>query len=238
MGKNKLRPVDIFYTLAILAIAGYLITIRQSAGHINAKEINAERINIKDSSGKMFLALSSPARQALATVNGKPIDPDQKNRNVPGLIFFNSQGDEVGGLIYDGDDSSSYQLLTFDQHKNDQVMVLSKDETLTNGKWEKAYGLTIQERADTPGIVQMMADIKTMKAIKDADKRKAAMNTYFADSNHTAPGRMFLGRTLNGKVGMFLYDRKNRLRAKLYINNAGDPKLEFLDTAGKVVPLQ
>lgn len=41
-----------------------------------------------------------------------------------GMIFFNDDGDECGGLVYDGDRNSASMTYSFDQYKNDQIMQL------------------------------------------------------------------------------------------------------------------
>src|SRR5699024_12154112 len=58
----------------------------------------------------------------------------------PGIIFFNEEQDEVGGLIYQGDkEEGALMVLSFDQYKNDQVMQLRYLE----GEKTRTYGLQI-----------------------------------------------------------------------------------------------
>ena len=41
-----------------------------------------------------------------------------------GLIFFNSLGDECGGLVYDANEKESGMVYSIDQRNTDQIMQL------------------------------------------------------------------------------------------------------------------
>jgi len=128
-------------------------------------EIKVERISIVGPDGHVHMAISNPARQAIATQNYLPIDPDETERDLSGIIFFNRTGDEVGGIYYDGDDSPSYQGITFDQVNNDQVMAIMKDEWYEDDELRRWYGMFFRERSDEIRrdvfIRELMAELKT-----------------------------------------------------------------------------
>lgn len=186
--------------------------------------------------GNKYVVLSSPERQARATIDGEPILPDQESRDVAGLLFFNEDGDEVGGLVYGIDSTDSYQLLTFDQRKNDQIMTLRKEEYLDQGKWKKQYGLLLQERSDKP-VTQVLAELNEIEAIEDSLARERSYDVFYEDPDNLAPQRLFIGRTYNEKVGLFLMDKNNRPRLKIYLDAEGAPHLEILDEDGNVTTL-
>ena len=60
---------------------------------------------------------------------------DLKHRErPPGIIFFNEEQDEVGGLVYGGNKKDGAGMaLSLDQFKNDQVVQVQYQRT-TEGK--------------------------------------------------------------------------------------------------------
>ena len=67
----------------------------------NLGEVNVERINVVDADGTLRLVISNKDRMHPGVMDGKTID---RPRPVAGMIFFNDEGDEVGGLTYTGQD--------------------------------------------------------------------------------------------------------------------------------------
>ena len=70
------------------------------------------------------------------------------NRRSAGIIFYNDEGTENGGLIFGGTHKGSqvenYGHLSFDQYEQDQVVVLEQDEE--NGA--RRAGLSFFDRPD------------------------------------------------------------------------------------------
>ncbi len=231
---KSFRIIDAVY-LAAIAILSYLYFTNQNQENVVMEELTVQRINVVGENGNKYIVLSNPERQALPTIGGKLVDETQTTRDSPGLIFFNSIGDEIGGLIYDATDSSSHQLLTYDQHKNDQVMCLRRDEELVNGKWQKSYGLTFQERADNPTIDVLVKEYNKLAEIEDKDERNKAEKEFFMNPDHQAPTRMFIGRLPDGEYGLFLRDQQGRPRAELYMDTDGNPHFKVMDSLGKEI---
>src|SRR5229473_5084360 len=103
--------------LAILTTAAF----RQAATPQNWGEISVERINVVDADGTLRLVIANKDRMHPGVMDGKVID---RPRPVAGLIFFNDQGDEVGGLTYTGQEQGGERRadagIMFDQLKQDQ----------------------------------------------------------------------------------------------------------------------
>ena len=87
-----------FLSLALITTILYLIPFSKNKSF---EEIDVERINIVEGNGDLKLVISNSERQHSGIINGKPLP---KRQRKAGLIFFNSMGDECGGLIYDGND--------------------------------------------------------------------------------------------------------------------------------------
>lgn len=224
---RKLLPLINF--LLLIGIISYLI---YDTGAIK-KEIKVERVSIVDEDGNLFIAISNPEKQALATQNGKIIHPENTNRDLPGIIFFNRVGDEVGGIYYDGTENENYAGITFDQQKNDQIMAIMKDEYKEGDEWKRWYGMFFRERSDSIRVKDLYENFqKRVKNLPDSIQQKEYLKfKQFLDSEINIY-RMFLGREESKNVGLFLYDSKGRKRIKLYVDENDNAKLQVIDTDG------
>ena len=88
--------------------------------------IDAQRINIKEPDGTLRLAISNRTLFPGVVIHNKE---QPHPRPMAGMLFFNDEGTENGGLIYNGslDKSgkpSSGMSLTFDRYQQDQQMQL------------------------------------------------------------------------------------------------------------------
>ncbi|MFH6603794.1 hypothetical protein ACEZ3G_09930 [Maribacter algicola] len=226
-----MKKIPLINLFLLSIIIGYLGVNHFKKETAHFKKLTAERIDIVGEDGNKFIVLSNPKDQALATTNGEVTNPTNTERNTPGLIFFNREGDEVGGLVFDKDDEGGYQMLTFDQNKSDQIMVLRKDEYEENGKWFRQYGLEISERSEKPHM-QIMKEYNAIRAMKDSVERQKAMDDFWSNPEHLAPKRLFLGRLENLDTGLFLLDKENKLKLSIYVDPDGNPVIQYVDSLG------
>ena len=84
-----------FVFLAVAALA------RQPAAPQKIDELTVQRLNVVDANGTFRLVLSNKDRMHPGVMDGITIN---RPRPVAGLIFFNDEGDEVGGLAYSGEE--------------------------------------------------------------------------------------------------------------------------------------
>lgn len=230
-----MRKLEIINLVLVLFVIIYLAYSDRKDKNLekalSIPEITTERLNIVGKEGNKYIVLSNPDKQALATINGKPVNPEKMERNVAGLLFFNEEGDEIGGLVYGIDSTDSYQLLTFDQRKNDQIMALRKDEYLEDGRWKKQYGLLLQERSEKQ-IDIIMSELNAIGKISDSLLREKKLSDFYNSSENLAPQRLFIGRTYSENVGLYLMDKDNKPRLQLYVDKAGKPHIESFDEEG------
>ncbi|MDO3642528.1 hypothetical protein [Mucilaginibacter sp. L3T2-6] len=128
-------------TLVVLALVVYVFTL--NGGHF--KEITAERINIVEKDGTLKMVISNSERQHPGRMDNKDLP---KRSRPPGIIFFNDEGDEDGGLVYDGNKNGASMVYSFDQYKNDQIMQLRYEQEKQGDKLYRSYGLNIWDRDD------------------------------------------------------------------------------------------
>jgi hypothetical protein len=112
----------ILFVVALLAVTGMAQRQRQ-----RFTEIDVERINVVEPDGRLALAIANTQRIAAPMIDGKelPLELSQGRVGSAGMIFFDPQGTEVGGLTFrtelrpDGTYTAT-RSLTFDQHQQDQ----------------------------------------------------------------------------------------------------------------------
>ncbi len=231
-----------YCVLALFLLNGFLLfsAFINKNGKEKFEEIDAERINIVGADGKPVMALSNKRLIPGVSMNGKtyPKEFSDGRETYSGIIFFNEEGDEVGGLIYNGwpkKDSGHFAIehLSFDQWKQNQVVAM---QYIDNGRSRRA-GLRVWDR---PTNV-------TMDEIFDRfmERNKLPRNSPAYDSiareieasrlrGDNGVERMFIG-SLNEEAQIQLKDKKGNLRAKLYVDQDGEARLDFMDEQGKVI---
>jgi hypothetical protein len=213
----------------ILLLRGPRQTDAIAANHLTVEEITARRINIVEPDGRLALVISDHARQHPGAMNGK----DLPARDRPaGMIFFNEEGDECGGVVYDGTKKEASFTLSADQYKNDQIMQLSyqqdSDKSLT-----RSYGFRLWDRSDRFTLQNELNYFDSVDKLHDTAAVNAAVKDLQA-RGLLGVERLFLGRTREGQTGLFLRDDKGIPRLRIYIDKQNRPLIETLDEKGEV----
>jgi hypothetical protein len=190
--------------LAFFATAAF----RQPAAPQNLGEITVERINVVDKDGTLRMVIADKDRMHPGVLDGKVID---RARPVAGVIFFNDEGDEVGGLTYSGKIANGQRAaqagITFDQLKRD--------------------------RSDRP-LSELIDKLNAANRLTDPNQREAAIRAARADAP-PAPRRVFVGKNAEKAATIALADANGKPRLTLTVDAAGNPRIESLDENGKVV---
>ncbi len=162
----------------------------------------AERVDIVETDGTLRLVISNSARAPDPVCDGQTFKRD--GGNPAGLIFYNDEGDECGGLVFGGkrvdDGYAAGASLLFDQFKQDQVVGLSHGDA--NGR--RKAGVWVWDRPDEP---------------------------FPATGGAT---RLFMGKTVEGIAAVELRDAEGRVRLRLSVTGDGSARVEFLDASGDV----
>jgi hypothetical protein len=224
-----LKLYAIFLTIAIIILA---VTLVFSMCNNHFKEITAERINIVEPNGLLRMVISDQKNQHPGIVNGKV----SASRERPaGMIFFNNDGDEDGGLVYKGNKNGADMTYSFDQYKNDQVMQLqySQDNDGKGKMVARSYGLKLWDRADDFTLSQIIDYIDSLKKLNDTNAYNLGISKLKAEGK-LGQQRFFAGKDENGDVGLFLSDSKGIPRLKIYIDKNDQPVIQTLNEKGQV----
>lgn len=221
-----LRAYTLVSSLAL--IVGGAAAFRQAS---SPKEITVERLNIVDANGTLRMVISNKDRMHPGVMDGVTID---RPRPVAGMIFFNDQGDEVGGLTYTGQEVNGTRRadagLMFDQLKQDQTIGLSYTEQ-PNGR--RTAGFQVWDRADShlSELIKQLNDANTLAPGPERDAAIAKVRS----SAPPGPRRVFVGKNGDRAALVALSDANGKPRLTLTVDAAGNPRIEFLDESGAVI---
>ena len=220
------------YAITLTLILGFLLVsgFNSSSSSENFKEITVERINIVEPDGKLKMVISNKDSQHPGMVDGNVFEERER---APGIIFFNEEQDEVGGLIYSGNkDKGASLVLSVDQYKNDQIMQLMQ-KTDKNG--DNRYGLQLWERDK---YLTMPLRMKTLDSLEKAGYNYPQKMAYLKEKNGGEPitePRLFIGKNYNRETGLFIQDQYGIDRLRFYVDSDNAPKIEILDEEGKII---
>jgi hypothetical protein len=213
----------------ILILRGPRQTDELTARRIKVEELTADRIKIVEPDGRLALVISDHARQHPGAMNGK----DLPSRDRPaGMIFFNEEGDECGGMVYDGTKKEASFTLSVDQYKNDQIMQIQYQQD-SGASLARSYGLKLWDRNDRFTLQQQL---DFYNALPPHDS--AALHTgrdSLRKLGYLTVERLFLGHTADGQTGLFLRDNKGVPRLRICIGKENEPLIQTLDDRGRVV---
>jgi hypothetical protein len=215
-------------TIAVLLLA--IMFLRLAYGTPHFKQIDAGRINIVEDDGQLRMVMSNQKLQHPGRMDGKDFSPRDRSA---GMIFFNDDGDECGGLVFDGNKKESGMVYSFDQYKNDQVMQLQYQQ---DSPLIRSYGLKMWDESDKFPLGPIMRADDSLRRLHDT----AALNAYVRKLQSEGYGqleRLFLGKTKQKNVGLFLRDSKGQVRLRIGIDSLDHVFFQALDEKGNPTPL-
>lgn len=242
--QRELRLLKIYALVStVLFVALFCLAFRSRGRKAEFDEIDAKRINIVEPDGKVRLTMANRERMPGGQLAGVDLTARYGNRvmsnNGPataGLVFFNDDGDECGGLVYGSKvvDGKPEQVvyLSFDHYRQNEALNISQGE----GDGKSRSGLQV---VDTGGPITA-DEVRQVNAIllkPDGPEKDAAMKKFVTE--HAAEfrykPRLFVGHLVeNDASAVVLMDTESRPRIQMEVGASGAPSLEFLDEQGKV----
>jgi len=205
--------------------------------------INVKRINVVEDNGNFSLVIANSLN-----LPGSIRDGEQSGMRigVPGMIFYNNFGDEIGGLIYparsmDAGYDGGVQFSMDQIKQTGQAIALrhwrSDDFVrsvleITDYSTEKFAG----EANDDPEIQDV---IKKMQEVDEEDQEKIFREEYLplmGEKGYLAH-RVFLGSEGSQKrrTMLELKDSRSRPRIRLIVDEDDKPRIEILGEKGEVI---
>ncbi len=227
--EKKVFYLQAYCLIITLLGGGLLVTGFSQAQKQKFTEIDVERINVVEKDGKLKMVISNRERQHPGTMDGKYYK-EREGQRPAGMIFFSEKGDEIGGLVFDGDTGKGqFGSLTFDKFRGDQTIQFIHSETKEGNYFA---GLRMNDEN-----IPLVERISKMEAIKKLPTKEAQDVAYkeMRDKGEFLVNRLFIGKARNKTSLIQMNDAKGRMRLELSVEPNGNPKLNFLDENGKVI---
>ncbi len=222
----KIYSVSLTLILAFLLVSGF----KSTDTNRQFEEITVKRINVVEPDGKLKMVISNQTLQHPGMVDGKLFP---KRERPPGIIFFNEEQDEVGGLVYAGNKEIGANLvLSVDQYKDDQIMQLLQQ---TDKNKDSQYGLQFWER--DKNLTQPLRK-KTWEMLDKQGYNYQEKWEYLKKQNGEEPvfaPRMFVGKKYSRETGMFIQDKNGVDRLRVYVDSSNNPRVEVLNEQGELI---
>lgn len=223
-------------TLSLLVVISAGAFVQAAKSRTAFDEIDVGRINVREPDGTLRMTISNKARFPDNVLDGKTY-PLRSGAREAGLLFFNDQGDEQGGMGWSGrktaDGHEADGGLAFDQWRQDETVTLSYEDQ--NGR--RWAGLKITDRADLP-LSQLADRLMDVRARFPAGAaRDSATRDLWQDAVRHGWGpasRVLVGRERDKSAALRLNDRAGHTRILLRVDSLGIARLQFLDAAGVV----
>ncbi len=188
------------------------------------RHLDVERLNIIDRNGTLRMTLFN-AENFPDIVLGDKVHKRQIGSDAAGMLFYNSDGEECGGLVFGNGEAA----LLFDQYHQDQVIGLTYGQDIDG---RNQYGLTLWDRPDLP-LAQWMEEWSTITSMPAGEER-SRKEALFKNSDRWSHHRATIGKSADGDLGVQLMDSKGNTRLRMVVDSQDVPRLEFLDETGEV----
>ncbi len=227
-GKDVLwLRVSVLVNFLLCAVVLFLVFIW--AGKKRFEEIDVERINIVEKDGSTRLVISNKVRSPGPIQRGKPFGYPGGTR--AGMIFYNDEGTENGGLIFSGErkdgNVTAVGSLTFDQYEQDQTIAFQ----YVDDSGKRRAGLIITDYPTTISGMELDEKRKALKEMPDGPEKTKAQDEL---RQYSPKFRMYIGREREGSSLVMLADAQGKPRLQLVVDKSGAARIEFLDENGQV----
>jgi len=229
--RQQLRILQGYAALSFGLLAFLCVTaFTQSNTTQRIDELTVQRLNVVDANGTLRFVLSNKDRMHPGVMDGVTIN---RPRPVAGMLFFNDEGDEVGGLTYTGTDDDGRRAnagIMFDQLKQDQTIGITYSEN--NG--QRSAGLQVWDRSETQPLSELIKGLNAANALPEGPARDEAVKAVRAKAP-AGPRRVFVGKNTDKSATVSLADGAGKPRLVMKVDADGNASIEFLDADGKAV---
>lgn len=227
--EKEVRFLKIYAGIVTIVSLVFLLTAFSISKNKKFDEIDVERINVVEKDGKLKMVISNKARQHPGTMDGK-YWKEREGQRAAGMIFFSERGDEIGGLIFDGNNGEGqYGSLTFDKFRGDQTIQFIHSENK-----EGNYFAGLRMNDENMALTDRIAKIQDIEKLPKKEEQMAAKEK-MRENGEFLVNRLFIGKAWNKRSLIQLNDAKGKLRIEMSVEPDGNPKLNFFDENQKVI---
>lgn len=226
----------IISSISLIIVLFLILKMDRKTKKLTVEELTANRINIVEPNGLPRLVLSNVEKSPANLNHGKPFGIPGGNRG--GLIFYDDEATECGGLVFSGRKDSSGKYFasghfSFDQYNQNQVLYLQYLDD--NG--DRKTGLYVDDWHNSPPYPEFRRTYKETEKLPNGPERDAKLKKLLepANSDPTFAHRVFIGKDADKSALINLADKKGKTRIQLIVDSTGEAKIYFFDSAGKIV---
>ena len=223
-------------SILLITVLFLIFKMDSKREHLTVEELTAKRINIVEPNGLPRLVLSNVEKSPANLNHGKPFGIPGGNRG--GLIFYDDEATECGGLVFSGRKDSSGKYFasghfSFDQYNQNQVLYLQYLDD--NG--DRKTGLYVDDWHNSPPYPEFRRTYKETEKLPNGPDRDAKLKQLLepANSDPAFAHRVFIGKDAAKSALINLADKKGKTRIQLIVDSTGEAKINFLDSIGKVI---
>lgn len=226
--EKEILVLKVYAVVMTIGCAVLFAVLFNLIGSKKFKEIDVERINIVEADGKLRMVLSNKARQHPGTMDGVTYD-ERKGQRPPGMMFFGENGNEVGGLVFDGNEGKGQGgSLTFDKFRGDQTVQFIHDEE-ADGR----YFVGVKMNDQNMPLNDLLKKDKEISNLPTKEEQEAAWRQLRAEGLLMTE-RLRMGKDQDKSSVIKMRDAKGNVRIELKVEAGGNPKISFLDESGKI----
>jgi len=235
--RRELRRVKGYavFAMALAATLAVAAFQRQPQG-TRFEEITVERINVVEKDGTLRLTISNRERKPDVVIGGKSYPGLRGGNRSAGLLFFNDEGNETGGLSFSGrrtaDGHFASGSIAFDQFNQNEAVIVSYSDQ--NGA--RRAGLTVLDQPE--GSIQPVAEsLLAISRMPEGSQKTERMQRFRESRRQRGEGgqtRLFAGKGTDKEALVMLTDRSGQPRLRLVVDSLGSARIDFLDATGRV----
>ena len=220
--------LGVYATVLSAAFAVVILTGARSPANAKFDTIDVQRINVREPDGTLRMVISDHAAFRGLILRGQE---HRHPRSQAGMLFYNDEGTEQGGLIFAGKKSADGKVgsglsLTFDRYEQDQQLQLIG----LDGNGRTVAGMQVNDVPDRP-ILRDLEEKSKLDAMP-AKEREALQAERHSKNYYGAP-RYYAGKSASNNSVVMLSDANGKSRLLLMVTPEGKAEIQFLDAQGK-----
>lgn len=220
--------LGVYATVVTVAFGALLLMGAKAGRDASFDTLTVHRINVVEPDGTLRMVVSDRSEFPGLILKGKET---AHPRPRAGMLFYNDEGTEQGGLIFSGqkttDGYSSGLSLTFDRFEQDQQMQLI-------GLDEDGHAFAGMRVNDVPAtsMQESLKQQKVIEAMPEGAAKQAAEQQF--EQRFGITQRYFAGKSPAGNSVVLLRDAAGHPRLGMEVTPDGKASIQFIAADGKI----